>query len=64
MTAITPETVLAEVATLAEAKEIARDMRKTSLSVSAKYGEGHPIAKMFSNRYWDFVDAMAAHKFA
>lgn len=58
---ITPESVLAEVSSLAEAKEIARDMRQTALTVAAKYGEGHPTTVIFSNRYWAFVDAMADH---
>lgn len=60
---ITADTVLAEVSTLAEAKAIARDMRQTALAVESKYGVGHPTAKTFSDRYFDFVDAMA-EKFA
>lgn len=63
MTAITAATVLAEVDTLAEAKEIAREMRKTALVVEAKYGPDHSTSKMFSDRYWDFIDEMA-FKFA
>lgn len=62
MTAITADTLLAT-ATLAEAKEIARDMRTTALAVEGKYGMGHPIAQSFTDRYFDFVDAMA-EKFA
>lgn len=57
--AITAETVLSEVATMQEAKAIARDMRATALAVEGKYGEGHPIAQSFTDRYFDFVDAMA-----
>ena len=57
---ITPETLLAECATLADAKAIARDMMQTALAVTDKYGLNHPIARSFSDRYWDFVDAMAA----
>lgn len=60
---ITADTVLAEVSDLAEAKAIARDMRATALSVEAKYGVDHVIAKEFSDRYFGFVDAMA-EKFA
>lgn len=56
--AITAATVLAEIETLSEAKEIARDMRKTALAVEAKYGPDHSTAKMFSERYWDFIDEM------
>lgn len=57
--AITAATVLAEVETLAEAKEIARDMRATALAVEAKYGADDDTAKIFSERYWNFVDEMA-----
>jgi hypothetical protein len=56
---ITPETILAECATLEDAKAVARDMRQTAIAVGNKYGEGHPIARSFSDRYSDFVDAMA-----
>jgi hypothetical protein len=59
MTKYTADTVLAEVATLAEAKAIARDLRHTARVVSDKYGIGHPTTVIFDNRYWDFVDAMA-----
>lgn len=51
--------VLAECSTLAEAKEIARDLRHTARVVSDKYGMRHPTAVEFDNRYWHFVDAMA-----
>lgn len=61
--AITAETVLADVATLAEAKEIARGMRETALVVENALGGDHPTAKAVSNRYWAFVDEMA-FKFA
>lgn len=61
--AITADTILAEVATLGEAKAIARDMRATALSVEGKYGMSHPIAQSFTARYFDFVDAMSM-KFA
>lgn len=57
--AITPETILAETTTLAEAKAIAADMRATALAVETKYGAEHPTAVEFSARYFDFVDAMA-----
>ena len=56
---ITPDSVLAEVSNLAEAKSIARDLRATALAVESKYGMDHTIAKEFSDRYFDFVDAMA-----
>jgi len=56
---ITPDTILAEVATIAEAKAIAADLRATALAVEAKYGAAHETAVAFSNRYFDFVDAMA-----
>lgn len=56
---ITADTVLAEVATLAEAKAIAADLRATALAVETKYGAAHEIAVAFSDRYFDFVDAMA-----
>lgn len=55
----TINSVLEECATLEEAKEVARDMRKTSIAVANKYGTEHPTAKGFSDRYWAFVDAMA-----
>ena len=61
--AITPETILADVETLTEAKEIARSMRETALVVAKAYGDDHPTAKVFSDRYWAFVDEMA-FKFA
>ena len=61
--AFTVDTILAEVATLAEAKAIARDMRATALSVEGKYGMGHPTAQSFTDRYFDFVDAVSM-KFA
>lgn len=61
--AITAETILADVATLAEAKEIARDMRRTAIVVAEAHGEASDIARSVSARYWDFVDAMA-FKFA
>lgn len=61
--AITAETILADVATLAEAKEIARDMRRTAIVVAEAHGETSAIARSVSARYWDFVDAMA-FKFA
>lgn len=49
---------LAECTTLAEAKDIARELRRTARTVSDKYGEGHPITIAFDNRYWHFVDAL------
>jgi hypothetical protein len=61
--AITAETILADVATLAEAKAIARDMRRTSVVVAKAHGEASDIARSVSDRYFDFVDAMA-FKFA
>ena len=61
--AITPETILKDVATLAEAKEIARGMRETALVVANTLGDDHPTAKSVSESYWSFVDEMA-HKFA
>lgn len=60
---ITAATVLAGVNTLAEAKEIARDMRQAALVVEAKYGPDHSTSKEFSARYWDFIDEMT-FKFA
>ena len=61
--AITAETILADVATLAEAKEIARGMRETALVVEKALGVDHTTAKAVSDRYWAFVDEMA-FKFA
>ena len=61
--AITPETILADVATLAEAKEIAREMRETALVVAKAHGADSDTAKVFDDRYWAFVDEMA-FKFA
>lgn len=63
MITITADTVLSEVSTLVEAKAIAADMRKTVLVLETTYGANHPTAKMFSDRYFDFVDVMA-EKFA
>lgn len=57
---ITPDTLLVECATLADAKAIARDLLQTSLVVTDKYGLDHPTSREFSDRYWDFVDAMSA----
>lgn len=56
--AITAESVLAEVETLAEAKAIARDMLKTASVVAAARGADSAVAAEFSARYWNFVDAM------
>lgn len=61
--AITADTVLADVATLADAKAIARDMRHTAIVVANAHGETSDIARAVSDRYWAFVDAMAV-KFA
>ena len=61
--AITAETILAGVATLAEAKAIARDMRHTAIVVANAHGETSDIARLVSARYWDFIDEMA-FKFA
>lgn len=61
--AITPEAILEDVATLAEAKEIAREMRETALVVANALGDDHPTAKSVSESYWSFVDEMA-FKFA
>lgn len=61
--AITADTILADIATLAEAKAVARDMRHTSIVVADAHGEASDIARAVSARYWDFVDAMAV-KFA
>jgi hypothetical protein len=61
--AITAETALADVATLAEAKAIARDMRRTAIVVATAHGETSDIARATMDRYYDFVDAMA-FKFA
>ena len=57
--AITPETVFADITTLAEAKLIVRDVRLTAIAVAAKYGSNHPTAKMFSDRYDAYLDALA-----
>ncbi|XAI96556.1 hypothetical protein [Microcystis phage Mae-JY35] len=62
-TAITSDSILVDVHDLVEAKEIARDMRKTAIVVASAYGEASEIARSVSGRYWDFVDAMA-EKFA
>lgn len=61
--AITAETILADVATLAEAKSIARDMRRTVIVVANAHGEASNIFRAVSDRYFDFIDAMAL-KFA
>ena len=61
--AITADTILADVATLADAKAIARDMRRTAIVVADAHGESSDIARSVSARYWDFVDAMVL-KFA
>lgn len=61
--AITPETILADVDTLEEAKEIARGMRETVLVVASSLGDDHPTSKSVSDSYWAFIDEMAA-KFA
>lgn len=61
--AITADTILADVATLADAKAIARGMRRTAIVVADAHGESSDIARSVSARYWDFVDAMAL-KFA
>lgn len=61
--AITADTVLADVATLAEAKAIARDMRHTAIVVADAHGEASDIARAVSDSYWAFVDAMTV-KFA
>jgi len=61
--AITAETILADVATLAEAKAIARDMRRTAIVVADAHGEASDISRAVSARYWAFVDEMA-FKFA
>lgn len=61
--AITPETILADVETLAEAKDIARGMRETALVVAGALGYDHPTAKSASDSYWAFIDEMA-FKFA
>lgn len=58
--AITSETILANIATLEDAKEVARDMRKTVLVVEAAHGEASEIARSVSARYFDFIDAMSA----
>lgn len=60
---ITGKTIIKDVATKAEAKEIARSMRLTAAYLEKEYGVGHPTAVQFSDRYFDFVDAMA-EKFA
>lgn len=44
--------------TLSEAKEIARDMRQTAITVERRYGSDHHITKTFNDRYLDFVDEM------
>lgn len=61
--AITADTVLAGINTLAEAKAVARDMRHTAIVVANAHGDTSDIARAVSARYWDFVDAMAV-KFA
>ena len=61
--AITPETILADVENLAEAKDIAREMREAALVVARSLGDDHPTAKSVSESYWAFVDEMA-FKFA
>lgn len=60
---ITSETILADIATLDDAKAVARDMRKTAIIVADAHGEASEIARSVSARYFDFVDAMA-EKFA
>jgi hypothetical protein len=57
--AITAETILADVSTLAEAKAIARDMRETVLVVQAAHGADSELARSVSDRYFDFIDAIA-----
>lgn len=59
MTMITPDTVFADVTTLAEAKLIVRDVRLTAVAVAAKYGSDHPTTKIFSDRYDAYLDALA-----
>ena len=59
ITAITPDTVFADVETLAEAKLIVRDVRLTAIAVESKYGPDHSITKMFSERYDSYLDALA-----
>lgn len=49
--AITVETVLTDVATLVEAKAIARDMRRTAIVVADAHGEASDIARSVSARY-------------
>ena len=56
--AFTPDSVMAEAANLADAKAIVRDVRATAIAVATKYGIDHPIAREFSKRYDDYVDAM------
>ena len=58
--AITAETVLADVATLVEAKAIARDMRRTAIVVAEAHGEDSDIARSVSARYWAFVAVFIA----
>lgn len=57
--AITSETILADIATIDEAKIVARDMRKTAMIVANAHGEASEISRSVSARYFDFVDAMA-----
>jgi hypothetical protein len=47
-------------ATVAEAKEILVERRRTVLALEDKYGPDHPTAKMFSNDYWAASDELVA----
>lgn len=56
---ITPETVFADVHTLADAKEIVADIRATAIAVEKARGADHSTTKIFWDRYWGYVDEMA-----
>ena len=55
---MTPDSIFANVATIAEAKAIVSDVRLTAVAVSAKYGDDHAISKEFWDRYYNYVDVM------
>ena len=48
--------LIAETNTLAEAKTIIRDIRKTANIIEAKYGPHHSTTKEFWERYYTYED--------
>lgn len=48
--------LIAETNTLAEAKTIIRDIRKTANAIEAKYGPHHDMTKEFWVRYYTYED--------